>query len=128
VRKSFARRPLVRRIVALAAAYAIALSGLIGSFATARAAAAAPAVPGAITCHTDSAGGLPPAGESGGKPCVDDCCVGCLILLAALPPLPDIAVGHPQSVAQKLALLADAGFARTQRTRSHQSRGPPQSA
>jgi hypothetical protein len=128
VRRSFPRRLLARRIVALATAYALALSGLIGGFATARAAAAAPAGPGVITCHTDSASGLPPAGESGGKPCVDDCCIGCLMLLAALPPPPDIAAGRLHSSAQKLALPTGTGFARTQRTRSHQSRGPPQSA
>jgi hypothetical protein len=128
VHKTFAKGRLRRRIVALAAAYALALSGLIGGLATARAAAVAPAVGGAITCHTDSAGGSPPAGESGGKPCVDACCIGCLMLLAALPPPPDVAAGRLQSSAHKLVLPAGTSVARTQRSRSHQSRGPPYAA
>ena len=62
MRKHFARRPLRRRIVALAAAYAIALSSLIATFASAKAAAEAAAAPdGAIICHTVVAGSETPS-------------------------------------------------------------------
>ena len=52
----FRKRLLQKRLVALAAAYAIALSGLIANFGGAQMAAAAAAQPGSIICHTDFAG------------------------------------------------------------------------
>ena len=61
MRKYFARRPLRRRIVALAAAYAIALASLIASFGAASAAADAAATPGGIICHASIAGDESPA-------------------------------------------------------------------
>ena len=73
-----------RRIVALAAAYAIVLSGLIASFGAARAAAEAAAQPGEILCHSVAASQpAPSTDDSNGKVCVDACCVGCLALMAA---------------------------------------------
>jgi hypothetical protein len=56
MRKIFAKRPLRRRIIALAAAYAIALASLISSFSVASVAAQAVAQPGGILCHTDVSG------------------------------------------------------------------------
>src|ERR1700692_2410409 len=85
VGKNPANRSLRRRVVALAAAYAIALSSLIGSFGAARAAAEAATLPGAILCHSDVAGQSTPApDESNGKICINSCCTGCLMLTAAL--------------------------------------------
>lgn len=126
--KNFAKWQLQRRIVALVAAYALALSALIGTFAAAREAAATPAVPGLITCHTDATGAPSPAGDTDGRLCADSCCIGCLMLMADLPPPPDVVVGEPQSTGQKLALPAAVGFTRTQKTKSHRSRGPPRAA
>jgi hypothetical protein len=51
VRHSFAKRPIGRRIIALVAAYAVALASLIASFGAAQAAAVSPADPSAIICH-----------------------------------------------------------------------------
>ena len=81
MRKYFARRPLRRRIVALAAAYAIALASLIASFGAASAAADAAAAPNGIICHTLVAGDQAPAsGDTNSNHCADNCCIGCLML------------------------------------------------
>ncbi len=96
MRKYFARRPLRRRIVALAAAYAIALSSLIASFGAASAAADAAAAPNGIICHTLVAGDEAPAsGDTNSKHCIDNCCIGCLMLMAAVPPPPAKITGAP---------------------------------
>jgi hypothetical protein len=129
VHRIFAKQLLQRRIIALATAYVLALSGLIGGFGAARAAAAASAIPGAVTCHSEIGGRQAPSGgERPGTLCVDSCCIGCLMLMAALPPPPDIAAGEPQLSGRKLTLIASVGFARIQNTGSHQSRGPPNAA
>jgi hypothetical protein len=128
VHKTFAKWQWRRRIVALAAAYALALSALIGTFGAAREAAAAPTIPGLITCHTDAAGAPPPDGGTNGKLCTDSCCIGCLMLMADLPPPPAVAAGHPQSSLRKLALPPAFSFTGTRQARSHQSRGPPYAA
>jgi hypothetical protein len=125
VHKGFAKRPLLRRIVALAAAYAITLSSLIGSFGAARAAAAF-AAPGIVICHSAIVGQQAPAGdEHSGALCDSSCCIGCLMLVAALPPPPAIAAGVSQSSGRALPFLAVADFSHTPQTRSHQSRAPP---
>jgi hypothetical protein len=127
VRQFFLERTLRRRAVALIAAYAIALSSLFASFATARAAAEAAAVPGGVICHTDVIGRQAPTSDQG-KVCVDDCCVGCLILTAALPPPPTKVIDRPQSASQvlpppEITVLAAGTF-----TKSHRSRAPPLTA
>jgi hypothetical protein len=126
VYKYFAKWPLRRRVVALAAAYAIALSGIIANFGAGRTAAADSGVNGAVTCHTEIAGDLTPSGgQDDGKACADLCCTGCLMLMAALPPPPAKAVGAPQSPGQILPMRAAAGSVFSPETKSHQSRAPP---
>lgn len=121
----FARRSLRRRIIALAAAYVIALGGLFASRVGADMAAAAIGS-GTITCHSDAAGAPSPAhNDKNGNACIDCCCVGCAMLMAALPPPPIKAIGAPQSVARLLALPALAVVPAASPTRSHQSRAPP---
>jgi hypothetical protein len=129
VRKYFARRPLRRRIVALAAAYAIALSGLIASFGAASAAAEAAAAANGIICHTPVAGDAAPAsGDTNSKHCIDNCCVGCLMLIAAVPPPPAKIASAPLSASQSIApphnIVLGGGF----KTKDHRSRAPPQAA
>lgn len=126
--KTFAKWQWRRRIVALAAAYALALSALIGTFGAAREAAAAPAIPGLVTCHTDATGAPSPDGGTNGKLCADSCCIGCLMLMANLPPPPAVAAGYPQSSQRALALPAALSFTPTRQARSHQSRAPPRAA
>ena len=127
MRRYFARRPLRRRIVALAAAYAIALSGLIASFGVANEAAAAAGLPGAI-CHTapDGQQAPSPAGNSG-KVCLD-CCTGCAMHVAALPPPPASAAPLAQIAARRLAPPPVASLGSRPETGSHRSRAPPVTA
>jgi hypothetical protein len=126
VHKYFAKWSLRRRILALAAAYAIALSGIIANFSGAGIAAAESSGSGAVTCHTEVAGDPASTGsQDTGKTCTDTCCTGCLMLTAALPPPPAKAVGVPQSPGQILPMQAVAGLAFCPQTKSHQSRAPP---
>jgi len=129
VRTDLGKRSLGRRIVALAAAYAIALAGLVASFDVARAAAATAADPGSVICHTAVAGHPSPATDGGTtNTCADSCCIGCLMLMAALPPPPADAAPIPQQSSRATAPIETAVVAGTPETRSHQSRAPPQTA
>jgi hypothetical protein len=128
VRKYFARRPLRRRIVALAAAYAIALASLIASFGAASAAAAA-AAPNGIICHTLVAGDEAPAsGDTNNKHCIDNCCIGCLMLMAAVPPPPAKIVLAPLSASQSIAPPQNIALIGGLKTKDHRSRAPPLAA
>jgi hypothetical protein len=131
VRKYFARRPLRRRIVALAAAYAIALASLIATFASARAAAEAAIAPdGIIICHTVVAGdeAPSPADQTNSKHCVDNCCTGCLMLMAAVPPPPAKIIGAPLSASQTIASPQNIALVGELQTKDHRSRAPPLAA
>jgi hypothetical protein len=128
VRRYFARRPLRRRIVALAAAYAIALSSLIASFGAASAAAAA-AAPNGIICHTLVAGDEAPAsGDTNTKHCIDNCCIGCLMLMAAVPPPPAKITGAPLSASQSIVPPQNIVLSGGLETKDHRSRAPPLAA
>jgi hypothetical protein len=128
VRKYFARRPLRRRIVALAAAYAIALASLIASFGAASAAAAAAAAPSGIICHTLALGDEAPAsGDTNTKHCIDDCCIGCLMLVAAVPPPAKIA-GVPLAASQSITPPQNIVLIGGLETKDHRSRAPPLAA
>ena len=131
MRKYFARRPLRRRIVALAAAYAIALASLIASFASASAAAEAATAPdGIIICHTVVAGNQAPspADQTNSKHCVDNCCIGCLMLIAAVPPPPAKITGAPLAASQSVAPPQDIVLGGGLKTKDHRSRAPPLAA
>jgi hypothetical protein len=124
VRKYLAKRTLRRRIIALAAAYAIALSSLIASFSAGRAAAEAAALPGGIICHSAVAGQPAPSDETNSRICADCCCVGCLMLMmTAVPPATAVAV--TQSASRISHLSAIAVVAGAPNTKSHRSRAPP---
>jgi hypothetical protein len=111
---------LGRRIIALATAYALVLGGLIATWAAGSAAALTAAGQLTVICHSDPSGEAAPSqNHDSGHVCVDSCCVGCLLLTAALPPPPVKAIGAPQSAARPLAqrpiLIVRAGNS----TRSH---------
>jgi hypothetical protein len=128
VRKYFAKRPLRRRIVALAAAYAIALASLIASFGAASAAAAA-AAPSGIICHTLVAGDEAPAsGDTNTKHCIDNCCIGCLMLMAAVPPPPAKITGAPLTASQSIASPQNIVLSGGLESKDHRSRAPPPAA
>ena len=129
MRKHFARRPLQRRIVALAAAYAIALASLIASFGAASTAAAAAAAPNGIICHTLVAGDQAPTpGETNSKHCADNCCIGCLMLIAAMPPPPAKIIGAPLSASQTVTAPENIVLSGGLQTKDHRSRAPPLAA
>ena len=129
MRKHFARRPLQRRIVALAAAYAIALASLIASFGAASTAAAAAAAPSGIICHTLVAGDqVPSPGDTNSKHCADNCCIGCLMLIAAMPPPPAKIIGAPLSASQTVTAPENIVLSGSLQTKDHRSRAPPLAA
>ena len=120
-----AKRPLQRRITALAAAYAIALASLIASFGAARAAVEAISQPDGVICHGSGAERPAPVpDESSGKICVDSCCIGCLTVVAAVPP-PVVTPAVPHSLSQRPALLRRFVLAAGTDFNAHRSRGPP---
>jgi hypothetical protein len=129
MRKSLAKHPLRWRVVALVAAYAIALSSLLASGVAARAAAELVAQSGGILCHTDEAGQAAPASDKdNNRICVDCRCVGCLSLIApvSLPQAKIIVLGPLSS--QVVAPLAMVVVAGSPPAKSHRSRAPPRKA
>jgi hypothetical protein len=130
VRKYLARRPLRKRLIALGAAYAIALSSLVASFGAARTAAEAALIPGGIICHTVVGGQQTPGpAQDNGKICLDCCCgAGCTMTMAALPPPAAIAAPLVQASSESLAPDALAVLTGAPGAKSHRSRAPPLSA
>jgi hypothetical protein len=124
VSENFTKRTLPRRIIALAAAYAIALSGLLASFGAAQAAAAATALPAGVICHNTVAD-QPASDETNGKLCVASCCIGCLMMTAALPPPPANAAPLPRSLSHRLGPLEISALPGGNAAKSHRSRAPP---
>jgi hypothetical protein len=128
VRKQSSMRPTWRRVVALTAAYAIALATLIASYGAARAAGEIAAQPNTVICHTLVAGDEAPAPASDQNHCADNCCIGCLMLLAALPPPPTKVVGAPESASHALAPPQHIVLNGGPKTKDHRSRAPPPAA
>jgi hypothetical protein len=124
VRKIFARRSLRQRVIALVAAYAIALANLLAGFGAAQAAAATQQ--DGVLCHSSvAAQPVPASDESNGKICVDySCCTGCLAMAAAVsPPIPTVVLPH--ALSRRLTLLAHVVLASGTDFNVHRSRGPP---
>jgi hypothetical protein len=130
VRRNSYRRSLRRRIIALAAAYTIALSNLVVSFVAARAAADdAAAQHDTVICHSLTPDqSAPSPDETNSKICIASCCGGCLMLVAALP-LPSAAgIALPQMVSRRVATFAGIVLDHGADTHSHRSRAPPLAA
>jgi hypothetical protein len=126
VRNLFTEQTLRRRFVALVAAYAIALSGLLANFTAARAAIDTANSPTGIICHTLQIDQQAPAHDEGGdQACAANCCIGCLMLSAALPPPPATVIGTPQAAGVLLSLPAADAIVAGFETKSHRSRAPP---
>lgn len=125
VAKTFAKRPLQQRIIAVAAAYAIALASLIASFGAAQVAAEAAAQPDTVICHASAAERPAPASdESSGKICVD-CCIGCVTAVpAAVPPATSVVIIRQVSVT-RLEPIAHRVLIASAASSAHRSRGPP---
>jgi hypothetical protein len=125
VRMTVTKRPLRQRVVALAAAYAIALAGLIASFDTAQAVAEATAQPDVVICHSGLADEPAPGPQdSNGNFCIKFC-VGCITSLAmAIPPTVS-SDRLPQSAIKRLDLPAPVVRVGGAKFSAHRSRGPP---
>ena len=125
MRTTFAKRALRQRVVALAAACAIALSGLMTSLAAAQAAAEAINQTDGVICHGNGAERPAPVpDENSGKICVASCCVGCLSMAAAvLPPTATAVAAH--SLSQRPPLFSRFVLAAGTDFNAHRSRGPP---
>jgi hypothetical protein len=129
VRRSFAAPPLRQRVIALAAAYAIALAGLIASFGAAQATAEATAAGAGtgIICHSDTGEAAPPTGshESNGAICFKSC-IGCVTSsLATIMPPAVAAAGPPWLSFRRLDLPAHPVRVLDAKANAHRSRGPP---
>jgi hypothetical protein len=124
VYKRFAKRPLLPRVIALAAAYAIALSSLIASFSAVRAAVADATASDIVICQQTLLGKTAPGSDHGD--CSTSCCLGCVTLLAAVPPPPTTAIALERSPGQLLALPVTLDLPFNPQTKSHRSRAPPQ--
>jgi hypothetical protein len=107
------KRPFRQRVVALAAAYAIALAGLIASFDTAQAVADATAQPDVVICHNSPADEPAPGPQdSNGNLCIKSC-VGCITSLAmAIPPTPRSALATAAAVTARTTRSAKIGSRR----------------
>ena len=125
MRNTFVRRPLRQRIIALAAAYAIALASLAAGFGAAQAAVEELDGGYGVICHSDGAEG-PPTGshDTNGALCLKSC-IGCISSLATVIP-PTVAPAAPLQLSFKrldpparLAVLVGA------KAKAHRSRGPP---
>jgi Protein of unknown function (DUF2946) len=124
VAKTFAKRPLQQRIIALAAAYAIALASLIASFGAAQMAAEAAAQPDSFICHSSAAERTAPASDESGKICLD-CCIGCMTSVpAAVPPATSVVIVRQVSIA-RLEPIAHRALIVNAASSAHRSRGPP---
>jgi hypothetical protein len=125
VRGNLAKLPLRRRVIALAAAYVIAVSSVITSFVAAQAAAEASAQPDVVICHSSLAD-EPARGpqDSNGNLCIKSC-VGCITSLAmAIPPTVS-ADRTPQSAFKRLDPPARVVRIAGAKFNAHRSRGPP---
>jgi hypothetical protein len=125
VRRSFATRPLRRRIIALVAAYAIAFAGVIASFVVAQAAAETAAQSDVVICHSSVGGEPAPASQdSNGNLCIKSC-VGCITSLAmAIAPTVS-ATRLLQSAITRLDLPTRVVGVAGAKANAHRSRGPP---
>src|SRR5215472_167091 len=117
---TFARRPLRQRIIALVAAYAIALASLAAGFGAAQ-------LDGGygVICHSDGAEG-PPTGshDSNGAICLKSC-IGCIGSLATVMP-PAVAPTRPPQLAfKRLDPPAPVAIVTGAKANAHRSRGPP---
>jgi hypothetical protein len=129
VRGYSARQDWRRRVMAVVAAYVIALTSLVSNLAAARAAAEMVAHPLGVLCHGQAVEGadFPADQHNNGLLCVD-CCAGCLMPLAALPPPSAVEVPSPAALSQRVPLIAPIVLSPASKTKSHRSRAPPLSA
>jgi hypothetical protein len=116
---------LRQRIIALVAAYAIALANLIAGFGVAQAAVAALDGGYGVICHSDGGDG-PPTGsqDSNGAICLKHC-IGCISALATVFPPTAAPAAPPRLTFKRLDLPAPVTTLAGAKGNAHRSRGPP---
>jgi hypothetical protein len=125
VYKRFTNRPLWQRVIALVVAYAVVLSSLFVGVGSARIAAAVASGMSGVICHANP-DEPSPAGDKNTDKLWGDCCsVGCLMLIAGMPP-PTQAVGRAQSSGHRLQPLATLVLGIGYGLESYRSRAPPE--
>jgi len=121
---TFARRLLRQRIIALVAAYAIALASLAAGFGAAQAAVEALDGGYGVICHSDGAEGLPTGShDSDGAICKS--CIGCIGSLATVMPPTVAPAAPPRLTSKRLDLPAPVVILAGAKANAHRSRGPP---
>src|SRR6516162_290719 len=119
-----AERLLRQRVIALVAAYAMALTNLLATFAAAQAAA----VVDPALCHSSVGQPAPLSDESGGNIC-PDCCIGCLgSASSGAPPPASSVVTVPETSFTRLQPLTRVAVVPVAHSSAHRSRGPPPAA
>jgi hypothetical protein len=118
---------LLRRFVALGVAYAIALASVIATVGAVRAEVADATASGIVICHLTRFGQTAPSGIPP-KGCDNSCCIGCLALLAAVPPPPATLIAVVQTPGRLLRLPIAIERPSDPQTKSHRARAPPVAA
>ena len=125
MRNTCARRPLRQRVIALVAAYAIALASLLAGFGAAQAAVEALDGGYGIICHSDGAEGAPAGSQDrNGAICLKSC-IGCIGSLATVMPPTVAPAGPPQLAFKRLDAPAPVVSRAGAKAKAHRSRGPP---
>ena len=120
-----AKRSLRQRVIALVAAYALALTNLLATFAAAQAAAEAATVADPALCHSSVGQPAPLSDKSGGKIC-PDCCIGCLgSASSGAPPPASSVVTVPETSFTRLELPVQVAVVPATHSSAYRSRGPP---
>lgn len=128
MRMTVAERSLRQRVIALVAAYAMALTNLLATFAAAQAAAEAATVVDPALCHSSVGQPAPLSNESGGNIC-PDCCIGCLgSASSGAPPPASSVVTVPETSFTRLQPLTRVAVVPVAHSSAHRSRGPPPAA
>jgi hypothetical protein len=125
VHRRFAKRPLLRRFVALGVAYAIALASVIATVRAVRAEFADATSSGIVICHLTRFGQTAPSGGIPPKGCDNSCCIGCLALLVAVPPPPTTSIAVGQNLGQRQPPRVATELTSDPQTKSYRSRAPP---
>jgi hypothetical protein len=119
---------LRQRVIALVAAYAIALASLISGLGAAQAASSQAAVGGGsgVICHSNVGEPGPATGsdDSKGTICFI-CCIGCMTSLATVMPPAVAAADPPQLAFKRIDLPALSIRVAEIKSKAHRSRGPP---
>jgi hypothetical protein len=116
---------LRQRIIALAAAYAIALANLVAGFGAAQAAVAALDGGYGVICHSDGAEGPPTGSQDNNSAICLKSCIGCISALTTVMPPTIAPPGPPQLAFKQLDLPARSINLAGAKAKAHRSRGPP---